>query len=81
MDKLNVSNGINQHKAMATGGKMAEGDFGVKSWDCHDGDKMGSKADMMKGPMGDGGRGADKPVKHTKGKMAGQAAPDHGPHK
>jgi hypothetical protein len=76
---MDTMSGVRQHKAMATGGKMAEGDFGVKSWDCHDGPKMAN--DPKKGPVGDSARGADKPVKHTKGKMPAQAGPDHGPHR
>lgn len=75
---MDTMSGVRQRKAMATGGKMAEGDFGVKPWTCHDGDKMGN--DPKKVPIGDGDRGAGKPVKHTKGKMGGQAEVDHGPH-
>lgn len=76
---MDTMKGVRQHKAMATGGAMASGDFGVKPWTNHDGDKMGN--DPMKGPIGDGMRGAAKPVKHTKGKMPAQAGPDHGPHR
>lgn len=76
---MDTMKGVRQHEAMATGGGMAKCDFGVKPWDCHDGARMGN--DPEKGPMADGARGADKPVKHTKGKMPAQAGPDHGPHR
>jgi hypothetical protein len=76
---MDTMNGVRQRAAMASDGAMAKGDFGVKPWSCHDGDKMGN--DPMKGPIGDGARSAGKPVKHSKGKMPAQAGPDHGPHR
>lgn len=78
---MDTMKGVRQHKAMATDGAMASGDFGVKKFDCYDGMNMNSESMASRGAMGDGSRGADKPVRHTKGKMPAQANPDHGPHR
>ncbi len=76
---MDTMKGVRQREAMATGGEMAKGDFGVKPWGHHDGEKMDN--DPTKGPVGDGKRGAERPIRHTKGKMPAQAGPDHGPHR
>lgn len=76
---MDTMNGVRQRVAMATGGKMADGEFGVKSWDCQHGKSMGSMAVAKSGSDND--RGAAKPVKYSSAKMPAQSAPDHGSHK
>jgi len=79
---MDTMNGVRQHKAMASGGDMAKGDFGVRPFNCYDGTPMNSESTAKRGAVGDGSaRGADRPVKHTRGKLPAQAGPDHGPHR
>lgn len=74
---MDFEQGISQRKAMATGGKMADGNFGVKSFSdaMSNGKSMGSAAATT---LAEKQRAA--PVKMGGGKMAAQANPDHGSH-
>ena len=78
---MDTMGGIRQRTAMASGGSMASGDFGVKPLDHSKGPIMTPISDMSKGHVGDGDRrGAGKPVSRGGGKMASPAKADHGPH-
>ncbi len=70
---------VTQHKAMASGGDMASGDFGCKDLAHSKGPSMGSGG-MMAGATSDTGRSAKGPVRHMRGKMRAQSNPDHGSH-
>ncbi len=76
---MDTMKGFNQHKAMASGGDMASGDFGCKDLSHSKGQSMGMDG-MKSGATSDGGRGAKGPVKHMRGKMRAQSNPDHGSH-
>ncbi len=68
---------VTQHKAMASGGDLASGDFGCKPLDHSKGQSMGTGG-MMSGASSV--RAAAGPVKHMRGKMKAQSNPDHGSH-
>jgi hypothetical protein len=75
MADLSDSNGTRARYSM--GGGTGTGNFGVAPIDCCKGASMGPPSAKM---LSDGDRGAGMPVKHSKGMMPAQAAPDHGPH-
>ncbi len=77
---MDFSDKVNQHKALASGGTLASGDFGMKAHASSRGANMASEALAKAGHMGDGARAAAPPVRHMKRRMRAQANPDHGAH-